>query len=106
MTKVAQACFAALAFAASTVAHCAAAPVRPPARPSSYAPQEHSTNHVYGAPIDAPLVGRSRAPPPEHESTNFSTWATPRVVQDRRAKSARKAPRAKSKPGHSAVQDS
>ena len=105
MPKIAQACMAALALAASSAPHGAPAPARPHARPSSYAPQEHSSNHVYGAPIEAPLVGRARVVPQQTGSTSHTVLATTHGANDHRGTPPRRAPRAKSKPGHAAVQD-
>lgn len=44
----------------------AATPAKPsPARPSSYAPRETNGSHVYGSPIETPVVGRAA---PAHHS--------------------------------------
>jgi hypothetical protein len=40
--------------------------------PSSYAPQAHSDNHVYGSPIGPPVVGQSAAVHRLHASKKSS----------------------------------
>ncbi|HUO94873.1 MAG TPA: hypothetical protein VMT92_01465 [Steroidobacteraceae bacterium] len=52
-----------LALGASAVA--ATPAKRSPAQPSSYAPRETNGSHVYGSPIETPVVGRAA---PAHHS--------------------------------------
>lgn len=99
MTKIAPACCAALALAVSSAAHCETASYRPPSRPSSYAPQEHSAQHVYGAPIETPIVGRARTVPRNNKSTGHSARPPARTAPEHRAN----APRTKPKTSHPAA---
>ncbi len=60
---LAMAGLAAIALVGSSLA--TAADIPPPKsapQPSSYAPQPHSSTHVYGSPIEPPLVGHNAAP--------------------------------------------
>ena len=61
MTKIAMPLLAAIALAGSTVSVASGEPVNSGSKPSSLAPQPHSNNHIYGAPIEPPIVGHAKA---------------------------------------------
>ena len=61
MKAIAIAALAAIALAGS-VSSVAGPPQKPhKSKPSSYAPQPHSNHHVYGTPIQPPILGHSKA---------------------------------------------
>ena len=62
MHTLATAVFAAIALAGPAVARADSKPGSSHPLPSSYAPRPHSSDHVYGSPIETPIVGRAHAP--------------------------------------------
>jgi hypothetical protein len=65
MTRLAPAALAAILLASSAPAFAATKPANSHAPPSSFAPRPHTNQHVYGSPIEAPIVGHTR--PLEHK---------------------------------------
>ena len=60
MTKIAITLLAAIALAGSAMSTLRAEPANSRSNPSSFAPQSHSNGHVYGAPIEPPIVGHAK----------------------------------------------
>ena len=61
MKQIAITVLAVITLAASTVSVASGEPIDSGSKPSSFAPQPHSNSHVYGAPIERPIVGHSKA---------------------------------------------
>jgi hypothetical protein len=59
VTKIAITVLAAITLAGSTVSVASGEPIDSGSKPSSFAPQPHSNDHIYGAPIGPPIVGQS-----------------------------------------------
>jgi len=70
-----------LALAAPALSLAAGKPADPRAKPSSFAPRPSNGSHVYGAPIDPPLVGRASVPHAEHAPPARTRVATTRNVK-------------------------
>ena len=77
VTKIAIPVLAAIMLAGSTVSLASGGP----AKPSSFAPQPHSNDHIYGAPIGQPIVGHSKASYHNHVQKKRSTSAKTRDAQ-------------------------
>ena len=60
MTKIAITMLAAITLAGSTVSVASGEPFNSGSKPSSLAPQPHSNSHIYGAPIEPPIVGHAK----------------------------------------------
>jgi len=91
-----QSAIAALLLLAAAPALAATAPAGP-AKPSSYAPRPANSAHVYGAPIDAPLVGRAnvrraQSPRPAAPRHKVSAAAKPAHSHATSSKSAHRKP--------------
>ena len=61
MNKIAIAVLAAITLAGLTVSVAKGEPFDSGSKPSSFAPQPHSNSHIYGAPIERPIVGHAKA---------------------------------------------
>ncbi len=81
MTKIAITVLAAFTLAGSTVSVASGEPIHSGSKPSSFAPQPHSNDHTYGAPIETPIVGQSRASRHNHLRKKRSTSAKIRDAQ-------------------------
>ncbi len=81
MTKFAITVLAAITLAGSTVSVASGEPIHSGSKPSSYAPQPHSNDHIYGTPIEPPLVGHARASHHNHVQKKRSTSAKTRDAQ-------------------------
>jgi hypothetical protein len=53
-------------------------------KPSSYAPQPHSSHHVYGAPIQTPILGHSKASPHKYPANSPTTTPHHRAENTKR----------------------
>ena len=78
MSKIAITVLAAITLAGSTVSAASGAPIDSGSKPSSFAPQPHSNDHIYGAPIEPPIVGHAKAPHHNHVQKKQSTSAKTR----------------------------
>lgn len=78
MKAVASAVLAAITLAGSTLAVAGGKPVDSGSKPSSYVSRPHTNRHVYGSPIEPPIVGRAAAPHHTHAHMKQSTSATTR----------------------------
>jgi hypothetical protein len=81
MAKIAITVLAAIALAGSAVAAASGEPIASGSKPSSYAPQPHSNDHIYGAPIEPPIVGHAKASHHNHVEKKRSTSAKTRDAQ-------------------------
>jgi hypothetical protein len=75
MNTVASAVLAAITLAGSTLAAAGDKPTDSGSKPSSYVSQPHTNRHVYGSPIEPPIVGRATAPHHTHAHKMQSTSA-------------------------------
>jgi hypothetical protein len=75
MTRLAAAVLATITLAGATLAHASGKPVDTHAVPSSFAPRPHTGQHVYGSPIDPPIVGHAQASHYAHAATKHHTSA-------------------------------
>jgi hypothetical protein len=60
MTKIAKGIIAALTLAGSAMSAANAEPPKGPSKPSSFVPQHHSNGHIYGSPIERPILGHAK----------------------------------------------
>jgi hypothetical protein len=60
MTKIAITVLAAITLAGSSVSVASGEPIDFGPKPSSFAPQPHSNDHIYGAPIEPAIVGHAK----------------------------------------------
>lgn len=81
MTNIAITVLAAITLAGSTVSVASGEPIHSGSKPSSFAPQPHSNDHIYGAPIEPPIVGHARASHHNHVQKKRSTSAKTRDAQ-------------------------
>jgi hypothetical protein len=81
MTKIAITVLAAITLAGSTVSVASGEPIDSGSKPSSFAPQPHSNDHIYGAPIEPPIVGHAKASHHNHVQKQRSTSAMTRDAQ-------------------------
>ena len=81
MTKIAITVLAAITLAGSTVSVASGEPIDSGSKPSSFAPQPHSNDHIYGAPIGPPIVGHAKASHHNHVQKKRSTSAKTRDAQ-------------------------
>jgi len=81
MTKIAITVLAAITLAGSTVSVASGEPINSRSKPSSFAPQPHSNDHIYGAPIEPPIVGHAKASHHNHVQKKRSTSAKIRDAQ-------------------------
>jgi hypothetical protein len=91
MKRLATACLAATTLAHSSLTLAASTPADTHALPSAYAPRPHGGSHVYGAPIDPPIVGHAAPPPERLVPTRQPAKSTKLHARDRKAKSRRSA---------------
>ena len=61
MTKLAVVVLTAIVMAMPPLAFAASKPTGSSPQPSSYAPRLHSNQHVYGSPIEPPIVGSAKS---------------------------------------------
>ena len=80
MTKVASAVLAAITLAGPMLAVAGGKPTDSGSKPSSYAPGPHTDRHVYGSPIEPPIVGHATASRHTHAHKKQATSAKPRHV--------------------------
>jgi hypothetical protein len=78
MKTVASAMLAAITLAGPTLAVAGGNPTDARAKPSSYVSRPHTNRHIYGSPIEPPIVGRAAAPHYTHAHKKQSTRATTR----------------------------
>jgi len=88
MVKLALTVFVAIAIAGTAAADAAPRPTNAPPRPSSYAPRP-TTQHVYGSPIEAPIVGRAHAAARRPTATKPEAKGARPVAQGQAPKSRR-----------------
>ena len=81
MAKFAITVLAAIALAGSAVSAASGEPIASGSKPSSYAPQPHSNDHIYGAPIEPAIVGHSKAYHHSHVQKKRSTSVKTRDSQ-------------------------
>jgi len=81
MTKIAITVLGALALAGSTLSAASGEPIASGSKPSSFAPQAHSNDHIYGAPIGTPIVGHAKVSHHSHAQKKRSTSAKIRDAQ-------------------------
>jgi len=81
MTNIAITVLAAITLAGSAVSAASGEPIASGSKASSYAPQPHSNDHIYGAPIDPPIVGHAKASHHNHVQKKRSTSAKTRDAQ-------------------------
>jgi hypothetical protein len=81
MTKIAITVLVAITFAGSTVSVASGEPTGSGSKPSSYAPQPHSNDHIYGAPIEPAIVGHAKASHHNHVQNKRSPNAKSRNAQ-------------------------
>ncbi len=81
MAKIVFIVLAAITLAGSAVSNASAGPIASGSKPSSFAPQPHSNDHVYGAPIEPPIVGHAKAAHHDHVRKKRSTSAKTRDAQ-------------------------
>ncbi len=91
MVKTAMSILIAIGVAGPAPALASGQPARSHPQPSSYAPRPHSTEHVYGSPIEPPIVGRAHAAQHRPVPTTASAKATTRESHDREPKNRRRA---------------
>ena len=79
MKTVVSAVLAAIMLAGATLAVAGGNPTDSGSKPSSYVSRPHTNRHIYGSPIEPPIVGRAAAPHHTHAShKKQSTSATTR----------------------------
>jgi hypothetical protein len=66
MTTIAITVLAAIALAGPSLSVADGKPTNTGSKPSSYTPQPHTSHHIYGAPIQAPIVGHVKASRHKH----------------------------------------
>jgi len=81
MAKIAITVLAAVTLAGSAVSAASGGPIASGSKPSSYAPQPHSNDHIYGAPIEPPIVGHANVSHHSHVQKRRSTSAKTRDAQ-------------------------
>ena len=86
MTKIAITVLAAITLAGSAVSAASGEPAASGSKASSYAPQPHSNEHIYGAPIDPPIVGHAKASHHNHVQKKRSTSAKTRDAHSAHAR--------------------
>jgi hypothetical protein len=79
MKIVASAVLAAITLTGPTLSVAGGKPTDYGSKPSSYASRPHTNRHVYGSPIETPIVGRA-APHHTHAHKKQSTSATTRIA--------------------------
>ena len=75
MAKFSITVLAAITLAGSALSNAGAEPIASGSKPSSFAPQPHSNDHVYGAPIEPPIVGHAKTSHHHHVQKKRSTSA-------------------------------
>ena len=78
MTTIAITVLAAIALAGPSLSVADGKPANTGSKPSSYTPQPRTNNHIYGAPIQSPIVGHAKASGHKHARRKASTSATTR----------------------------
>jgi hypothetical protein len=78
MTTIAITVLAAIALAGPSLSVADGRPTNTGSKPSSYTPQPRTNHHVYGAPIQSPIVGHAAASHRKHARRKASTSATTR----------------------------
>jgi hypothetical protein len=78
MTTIAITVLAAIALAGPSLSVADGKPANTGSKPSSYTPQPRTNNHIYGAPIQSPIVGHAKASRHKHARRKASTSATTR----------------------------
>ncbi len=81
MTKIAITVLAAITLAGSTVSVASGEPIDSGSKPSSFVPQPHSNDHIYGAPIEPRIVGHAKASHHNHVQKKRSTSPKTRDAQ-------------------------
>jgi hypothetical protein len=69
---------AAITLAGPTLSAAGSKPVNSGSKPSSYAPQPHTNRHVYGTPLQPPIVHHANTSHHKHAQKKRSTSATTR----------------------------
>jgi hypothetical protein len=82
MKTVASAMLAAITLAGPTLAVAGGNPTDARAKPSSYVSRPHTNRHIYGSPIEPPIVGRAAAPHYTH--AHNTRHAAPRAMRTKR----------------------
>jgi hypothetical protein len=83
MTKIAKTMLAAITLAGPTVSVASGEPFHSGSKPSSFTPQPHSNNHIYGAPIERPIVGHAK--PSHHNQVQTKRSTSPKTRDARKA---------------------
>jgi hypothetical protein len=78
MRTIAITVFAALALAGPSLSVADGKPTNTGSKPSSYTPQPRTKHHIYGAPIQSPIVGHAKASRHNHALRKASTSASTR----------------------------
>jgi hypothetical protein len=78
MTTIAITVLAAIVLAGPSLSLANGKPANTGSKPSSYTPQPRSKSHIYGAPIQSPIVGQAKASRHKHARRKASTSATTR----------------------------
>lgn len=76
MTTIAFTVLAAITLAAPTLSVADGRPTDSVSKPNSYAPQPRTKRHIYGAPIQPPIVGHAKASHHNHAHKKASMSAT------------------------------
>ena len=93
VTKIAITVLAAITFAGSTVCVASGEPIDSGSKPSSFAPQPHSNDHIYGAPIEPPILGHSKSTYHTHVQKKRSTRAKTHDAPKARVRHHNRAPK-------------
>jgi hypothetical protein len=83
MTKIAITVLAAITLAGSSVSDAIGEPFDSGSKPSSFAPQPHSNNHIYGAPIAPPIMGHAKAS--HHNQVQKKRFTSPKTRDAQKA---------------------
>jgi hypothetical protein len=83
MTKIAITVLAAITLVGSMVSVASGEPLNSGSKPNSFAPQHHSNNHIYGAPIERPIVGHAKAS--HHNQVQKRQSTSPKISDAQKA---------------------
>jgi hypothetical protein len=78
MTTIAITVLAAIALAGPSLSVADGKSTNTGSKPSSYTPQPRTKHHIYGAPIQSPIVGHAKASRHNHAQSKASTSASTR----------------------------
>jgi hypothetical protein len=81
MMKFTIAVLTAVTLVQPTLSAAGTAPTDSGAKPTSYVPQPHTNHHVYGTPIEPPIVGQAKTSHHKHTQKKHSSSAANRVAQ-------------------------